>query len=136
MIKINHFIKLAPLILLAISPISNAEQLCQLNDKPTIDESKRYIQCLDTELNKAKQVQGTWIQKRKYEIKQLEQSSGNTQVLMLFMRSIDNNEKFIKSACQWRYILKLPNTKAAAINYKLCEIKLINQFTDSLKVPF
>jgi hypothetical protein len=51
------------------------------------------------------------------------------------MRSIKNNEKYIESACQWRYILQLPNAKAAAISYKHCEIQLVNQFTESLKQP-
>lgn len=123
------------LLILLISVNVNANDACQLTDKPTMNESKRYIQCLDTQLDKAKQEQGTWVQKRKYELVQSEEATGNTQVLQLFMRSIKNNEKYIESACQWRYILQLPNAKAAAISYKHCEIQLVNQFTESLKQP-
>ena len=123
------------LLILLISVNVNANDAYQLPDKPTMNESKRYIQCLDTQLDKAKQEQGTWVQKRKYELVQSEEATGNTQVLQLFMRSIKNNEKYIESACQWRYILQLPNAKAAAISYKHCEIQLVNQFTESLKQP-
>jgi len=91
---------------------------------------------LDTQIDKAKQVQGSWIQKRKYELTKSQESTGNTQVLPLFMRSITNSEKYLESACQWRYLIKLPNATTAAISYKLCEIELINQFTESLKHPF
>ena len=136
MIKNNTYANLFSFFLLIMSGSAYSNAVCQLVDKPTMNESKRYIQCLDTQLDKAKQEQGTWIQKRKYELVQSEEATGNTQVLQLFMRSIKNNEKYIESACQWRYILKLPNAKAAAISYKHCEIQLVNQFTESLKQPF
>ncbi|KTD97806.1 MULTISPECIES: hypothetical protein [unclassified Pseudoalteromonas] len=135
MTKNSTHTTLFALLILLISVNVNANDACQLPDKPTMNESKRYIQCLDTQLDKAKQEQGTWVQKRKYELVQSEEATGNTQVLQLFMRSIKNNEKYIESACQWRYILQLPNAKAAAISYKHCEIQLVNQFTESLKQP-
>ena len=54
---------------------------------------------------------------------------------MLFKRSVDNHQKYIEASCQWRYILKLPNASQAAIDYKLCELALIEQFTQVLKKP-
>jgi len=98
-------------------------------------QTKRYTQCLDTQINQAKYNQGTWVQKRKYELTKLEEQSGNTQILMLFKRSVDNHQKYIEASCQWRYILKLPNASQAAIDYKLCELALIEQFTQVLKKP-
>ncbi|GAA60361.1 hypothetical protein P20652_2227 [Pseudoalteromonas sp. BSi20652] len=136
MTKSNRLLKLTATVLLIVSQHSFADETCTLAAKATTDEAKRYIQCLDTQINKAKLVQGSWIQKRKYELTTSQESTGNTQVLPLFMRSISNNEKYLESACQWRYLIKLPNATAAAISYKLCEIKLINQFTESLKQPF
>ncbi|GAA80991.1 hypothetical protein P4S65_12155 [Pseudoalteromonas sp. B131b] len=136
MIKSNNLLKLTAIVLLIISQYSFADEACTLVKKATTDEAKRYIQCLDTQINKAKLVQGSWIQKRKYELTTSQESTGNTQILPLFMRSISNNEKYIESACQWRYLLKLPNATTAAISYKICEIQLINQFTDALKKPF
>ncbi|WP_024593485.1 MULTISPECIES: hypothetical protein [unclassified Pseudoalteromonas] len=136
MTKSNYLLKLTAIVLLATSQYSFADEACTLAAKATTDEAKRYIQCLDSQIDKAKQAQGSWIQKRKYELTKSQESTGNTQVLPLFMRSIKNNEKYLESACQWRYLIKLPNATTAAISYKLCEIELINQFTESLKHPF
>ena len=136
MTKSNWLLKLTAIVLLATSQYSFADEACTLTDKASTDEAKRYIQCLDAQIDKAKQVQGSWIQKRKYELTKSQESTGNTQVLPLFMRSITNSEKYLESACQWRYLIKLPNATTAAISYKLCEIELINQFTESLKHPF
>lgn len=133
--KNNAFTKLAAGTLLIISQYSLANGTCTLVENASTSEAKRYIQCLDSKLDRAKQVQGTWIQKRKYELEQIEDATGNTQVLPLFRKSISNHEKYIQSSCQWRYLLKLPNATSAAINYKLCELGLINQFTDILKLP-
>jgi len=136
MTKSNWLLKLTAIVLLATSQFSFADEACTLTAKATTDEAKRYIQCLDAQIDKAKQVQGSWILKRKFELIRSEESTGNTQVLPLFMRSIKNNEKYLESACQWRYLIKLPNTTTAAIRYKICEIELINQFTEALKKPF
>lgn len=136
MIKSNHLLKLTAIVLLTTSQYSFADEVCTLAAKATTDETKHYIQCLDTQIDKAKQVQDSWIQKRKFELTKLQESTGNTQVLPLFIRSIKNNGKYLESACQWRYLIELPNATTAAISYKLCEIKLINQFTEALKHPF
>jgi hypothetical protein len=133
MIKNNNWLSILALMLISTSHSSFAEQKCELPEQATSDVSKHYVQCLDGEINKAKLVQGTWIQKRKYELSKIQDETGNTQILPLFMRSISNHDKYIDSSCQWRYILSMPNARLAAINYKLCEIKLINQLTDALK---
>lgn len=131
MIKNSLLITLASL--LALSGNANAQDQCTLEQNATPSQTKRYTQCLDTQINQAKYNQGTWVQKRKYELTKLEEQSGNTQILMLFKRSVDNHQKYIEASCQWRYILKLPNASQAAIDYKLCELALIEQFTQVLK---
>ena len=133
MIKNSLLITLASL--LALSGNANAQDQCTLEQNATPSQTKRYTQCLDTQINQAKYNQGTWVQKRKYELTKLEEQSGNTQILMLFKRSVDNHQKYIEASCQWRYLLKLPNASQAAIDYKLCELALIEQFTQVLKKP-
>ncbi|MCP4058592.1 MULTISPECIES: hypothetical protein [unclassified Pseudoalteromonas] len=133
MIKNSLLITLASL--LALSANVSAQAQCTLEQSATPSQTKRYTQCLDTQINQAKYNQGTWVQKRKYELTKLEEQSGNTQILMLFKRSVDNHQKYIEASCQWRYILKLPNASQAAIDYKLCELALIEQFTQVLKKP-
>ncbi|WP_338365851.1 hypothetical protein [uncultured Pseudoalteromonas sp.] len=120
---------------LTLSSNVSAQTQCTLDNNATPSQTKRYTQCLDTQINQAKYNQGTWVQKRKYELTKLEEQSGNTQVLILFNRSINNHQKYIEASCQWRYILKLPNASQAAIDYKLCELALIEQFTRVLKQP-
>lgn len=120
---------------LTLSSNVSAQAQCTLDNNATPSQTKRYTQCLDTQINQAKYNQGTWVQKRKYELTKLEEQSGNTQVLILFNRSINNHQKYIEASCQWRYILKLPNASQAAIDYKLCELALIEQFTRVLKQP-
>ena len=133
MIKNSLLITLTSL--LALGANASAKTQCTLEQNATPSQTKRYTQCLDTQINQAKYSQGTWIQKRKYELTKLEEQSGNTQILMLFKRSVDNHQKYIEASCQWRYILKLPNASQAAIDYKLCELALIEQFTQVLKNP-
>ena len=53
-------------MLLATNQYSFADEACTLTAKATTVEAKRYIQCLDTQIDKTKQVQGSWIQKRKF----------------------------------------------------------------------
>lgn len=133
MIKNSLLITLASLLVLSTN--ASAQAQCTLEQNATPSQTKRYTQCLDTQINQAKYNQGTWVQKRKYELTKLEEQSGNTQILMLFKRSVDNHQKYIEASCQWRYILKLPNASQAAIDYKLCELALIEQFTQVLKKP-
>ncbi len=133
MIKNSLLITLASL--LALSANASVQAQCTLEQNATPSQTKRYTQCLDTQINQAKYNQGTWVQKRKYELTKLEEQSGNTQILMLFKRSVDNHQKYIEASCQWRYILKLPNASQAAIDYKVCELALIEQFTQVLKKP-
>ncbi|ENO00045.1 MULTISPECIES: hypothetical protein [Pseudoalteromonas] len=137
MIKNSLLITLASLLALSAnaSASASAQAQCTLEQNATPSQTKRYTQCLDTQINQAKYNQGTWVQKRKYELTKLEEQSGNTQILMLFKRSVDNHQKYIEASCQWRYILKLPNASQAAIDYKLCELALIEQFTQVLKKP-
>lgn len=133
--KSNLIIYLLSLTLLFFSSVSFAQQTCKLPAQATPEITKRYIQCLDDQLNTAKQLQNTWIQKRKFELNKLEFETGNTQILQLFIKSIASNENYIKHSCQWRYSLKLPNALSAAITYKTCELSLVEQFTLDLKRP-
>ena len=101
--KSNPIIYSLSLVLLFFSSVSFAQKTCKLPAQATPDVTKRYIQCLDDQLNTAKQLQNTWIQKRKFELNKLEFETGNTQILQLFIKSIASNENYIERSCQWRY---------------------------------
>lgn len=136
MVKSNYLLQLTMLVLVFTSQYSAAELTCNLQEKATPDVAKHYVKCLDNEISKIKNTLDTWIAKRQYEIEKIENQPTKTQILSLFNRSVSNHEKYIDSSCQWRYIAEAPNDIKAAISYKICEIRLINQFTDTLKVPF
>jgi hypothetical protein len=133
----NKLFILCTLFALFTARESDADTIntCEKQNGATPAQLKRYIQCLDAHLTTMKQEQQRWIKKRTYELKNNEESTGNTQILPLFISSIRSYEKFIDQSCQWRYILKMPNASAAAIEYKQCEIALIESFTEAIKHP-
>jgi len=108
---------------------------CNLKSKSDIDVIKSYIRCLDKVLDKTKQTQKIWIQKREFELTKIARDTSNNKILAPFTQSILDHEKYVSDSCKWRYLLKLPNALDAAIEYKQCEIKLIEQFTTALKKP-
>ncbi|WP_301003027.1 hypothetical protein [Pseudoalteromonas sp.] len=106
---------------------------CTLKDNPQPEHLKAYTKCLDAKLNRIQQQQDSWVQKRTFELSELVNETGNTHVSSLFKQSITAKDKYIQKSCQWRYMLKQPNTPQAAIAYKECEIALIEQFIEQLK---
>lgn len=133
--KINKLIVLIITATLCVwtSSSNAASEKCERETTISPAATKRYIQCLDTELSKVQRIQNSWIEKRKYELTIHKNETGNTQILPLFIKSIDSKEQYLEHNCQWRYLLKLPDALAATIAYKECVITTIEQFTEQLK---
>lgn len=113
---------------------SNAASVkCEREIVVSPEATKRYIQCLDSELNKVQRIQNSWIEKRKYELTTHKNETGNTQILPIFIKSLGSKEQYLEHNCQWRYLLKLPDALAATIEYKECAITTMEQFTEQLK---
>ncbi|WP_212751115.1 hypothetical protein [Pseudoalteromonas sp. S1691] len=68
MIKISLIITLESRLALSAndSASASAQAQCTIEQNATPSQTKRYTQCLDTQINQAKYNQGTWGQKRKY----------------------------------------------------------------------
>ena len=111
-----------------------AVQECTLQNNALPEQIKDYTQCLDAKLNKVQQQQDSWIQKRIFELAELESETGNTYILSLFKQSLNAKDKYIQKSCQWRYMLKQPNSPEAVVTYKECEIAMIEQFIQQLKI--
>lgn len=122
------------LLLLWAQQSMAAEQQCTLQSNALPEQIKDYTQCLDAKLNKVQQQQDSWIQKRIFELAELESETGNTIILSLFKQSINAKDKYIQKSCQWRYMLKQPNSLEAVVTYKECEIAMIKQFIQQLKM--
>lgn len=119
-------------LLLSTSALANE---CTLIDRPTPSESKKYIQCLDKEIALLQRNQQTWLNKLRLDLSKIEEDTGNTQLLPIFNRSVKSQHKFLEDSCRWRYLHKMPNATKAAIVYKLCEIRILDQYIDVLKQP-
>jgi len=111
-----------------------AAQECTLQNNALPEQIKDYTQCLDAKLNKVQQQQDSWIQKRTFELAELESETGNTYILSLFKQSLNAKDKYIQKSCQWRYMLKQPNAPEAVVTYKECEIAMTEQFIQQLKM--
>jgi hypothetical protein len=119
-------------MLFSASTIANE---CTHIDRPTPSDSKKYIQCLDKEIALLQRNQQTWLNKLRLDLSKIEEDTGNTQLLPIFNRSVKSQNKFLEDSCRWRYLHKMPNATHAAIVYKLCEIRILEQYIDVLKQP-
>ncbi|WP_404340379.1 hypothetical protein [Pseudoalteromonas mariniglutinosa] len=133
----NNYLSLFACLSIATSLLSTqsyADQQCQLADN-SIDASKSYIQCLDLVLDKLYRQQKIWQNKITMDLERIEQDTGNTQLLPIFQRSITNHMRYLEDSCRWRYLQKMPNSTAAAITYKQCEINILQQHIAVLNKP-
>ncbi len=73
-----------------------AAQECTLQNNALPEQIKDYTQCLDAKLNKVQQQQDSWIQKRTFELAELESETGNTYILSLFKQSLNAKDKYIQ----------------------------------------
>lgn len=125
---------ISTLLLLQCSATLAAEE-CILAEQSTPNDAKDYIQCLDRKINGLTRQQQSWVNKITSDLKTIEEETGNTQMLPIFKRSIVSQSKYLKDSCKWRYLQKMPNGTQAAINYKRCEIKILEQHIEVLKQP-
>jgi len=118
--------------LLSTSAIANE---CTIIERPTPSDSKKYIQCLDKEIALLQRNQQIWLNKLRLDLSKIQEDTGNTQLLPIFNRSVKSQIRFLEDSCRWRYLHKMPNATNAAIVYKLCEIRILDQYIDVLKQP-
>jgi transcription termination factor NusB len=94
------------------------------------------LQCLDQAIIDHKRTRQTWITKLEKQVELKQNHTGNTQLFLSFQRSKNSFDSYISDNCQWRYLNELPDTKQAALKYKRCELKIIDQQVEILKGQF
>ncbi|WP_462158553.1 hypothetical protein [Pseudoalteromonas sp. GB56] len=125
--------------LLAISSFTSSAasadsvECAMADDKPTT--RKQYVQCLDKKLELGKRELETWKNKRRFDLEGLAKSSGITQPLDIYLRSEKSFINYLEDSCRWRYLRMMPDAVAAAIAYKQCELRLIDQRITTYKAP-
>lgn len=134
MIKNNRRLVSCTLLLL-LSATTQADEPCSLVDQATPDEAKSYLQCLDKQIANLTRIQQTWVNKITLDLNNIEAETGNTQLLPIFKRSITSQSKYLEDSCKWRYLQKIPNGTQAAIVYKRCELRILEQHIAVLKQP-
>ncbi|MFC3034639.1 hypothetical protein ACFOEE_19225 [Pseudoalteromonas fenneropenaei] len=100
------------------------------------EKAKKYIQCLDQNIEKLKQEEQIWYQKLTLDIQKIEEETGNTQLLPIIRRSAIKQKEYLEDSCRWRFLHQMPNPTKAAIAYKQCEISLLQSYLDALQMPY
>lgn len=129
--RLNRYLSALCIVFIGVSQANE----CNLAEQPTTNETKKYIQCLDIEIASLERSQQTWINKLTLDLAKIQEDTGNTQLLPIFKRSIKSQTRFLEDSCRWRYLQKMPNATQAAIVYKRCEIRVLQQHLEVLKQP-
>ncbi|CCQ11762.1 putative orphan protein [Pseudoalteromonas luteoviolacea B = ATCC 29581] len=116
----------------AIEGLKDCEPL--YSDHP--EKAKKYVQCLDLNIELLKTTEQTWFQKLLLDIQKIQEDTGNTQLLPIIQRSARNQSNYLDDTCRWRYLHKMPNPTKAAIAFKRCEITLRKQNIETLMMPY
>lgn len=99
-------------------------------------EARYFIKCLDTNIEILERERTTWINKIVMDMEELEEDTGNTQLLPIIRRSLKHQDNYIEDSCRWRYLHKMPNSTKAAISYKECKIRLYIRHIEDLKLRY
>lgn len=100
------------------------------NEKST---NPRYIRCLENKITEQQNTAQTWRNKIEFDLTKKQNETGNVQLLKVFKRAEQEFTKYVEDNCRWRYLNLLPDTIAATITYKRCELQLNQQHVDALK---
>ncbi|MFC0116735.1 hypothetical protein [Pseudoalteromonas xiamenensis] len=133
--KRTNLMALSLLLAPSVHALDNLRDCSALeSDHP--EKAKKYIQCLDQNIELLKSSEQTWFQKLKLDIEKIQEDTGNTQLLPIIKRAANNQVNYMEDTCRWRYLHKMPNPTKAAIAYKTCEINLRKQNLETLKMPY
>ena len=125
-----------------VLPVS-ALLLASLNISANTDEQHcgtgkivTQLQCLDQAIIEHKRTRQTWLTKLEKQVEVKQNNTGNTQLFLSFQRSKNSFDSYISDNCQWRYLNELPNSQQAALTYKRCELAVIEQQINILKLGY
>ncbi|MBE0362326.1 hypothetical protein PULV_a2934 [Pseudoalteromonas ulvae UL12] len=119
----------ATLAFLCSGSVSAFDDGCQ-DEKST---NPRYIRCLENKIAEQKRTTETYVNKISLNLEKKQTETGNVQLLRVFKRSEQEFDKYLEDSCRWRYLNLLPDTIAAAITYKRCELQLRQFHAETLK---
>lgn len=97
------------------------------------EKAKKFLMCLDGNINLLERHRQTWITKLLLDTKKYQSDTGNTQILPIMERALRNQEEYMEDSCRWRYLLDMPNATRSATAYKNCKIAFLKAHIIELK---
>ncbi|MDK1289916.1 hypothetical protein [Pseudoalteromonas umbrosa] len=99
-------------------------------------KAKKYLMCLDGNIELLERNRQTWVNKLVMDTEELEKNTGNTQLMPIIQRSITNQSRYMDDSCKWRYLKELPNSTRAAKVFKRCKISFLQLHIKELQANF
>lgn len=93
-----------------------------------------YITCLDEQIKQTERTRKVWLNSINTKLEKKQNTSGNTQPLTLFNRSLKQYDDYVESNCRFRYLINMPSTNKAIIAFKNCQLQALAAHTESLKL--
>lgn len=134
--NIDALIFLLFCLLLSFESMASSLKTCTLEEGPHPSKAKSYLVCLDENISSLEKIRNMWINKIYLDMENMEQETGNSQLLPIIKRSIQTQNKYIEESCRWRYIHNMPNVAKSAGEYKICKIRLLKRHIEDLKLPY
>ena len=101
------------------------------NEKTT---NLSYLRCLDSKIVLEKRTVEMWTNKILIDLEKKQNETGNLQLLRVFKRAEQEFDKYVEDNCRWRYLSRLPDTIAAAIAFKRCEVYSVQKQIEILQL--
>jgi len=132
----NFFILTVAAISIDVSARTASLADCTHLDSDHPQKAKRYLMCLDGNIELLERDRQAWINKLLLDTEKIEKDTGNTQLMPIIKRSLLSQSRYMEDSCKWRYLKELPNSTKAAKVYKRCKISFLQHHTEELKANF
>ncbi|WP_337881469.1 lysozyme inhibitor LprI family protein [Rheinheimera sp.] len=97
-------------------------------------DKKAQLRCLEQQLQQTQRELSTWENNLQFKLEQHVKTTGRQDALNGFNKSRQSFQSYQEQDCRWQFQLRLPESQAAAIAYKSCQLRHIQQRIDQLKL--
>ncbi|MCA1928742.1 hypothetical protein [Rheinheimera sp.] len=109
----------------------------QLTAQQACDQTKLnktdYMQCLDQKLEQSRRELTSWENNHQFLLEEQANSTGRKDGLKMFNKARQSFNTYVEQDCRWQFIGQLPDTDAAGVLYKECQLLHLKQRVEFLK---
>lgn len=109
----------------------------QLTAQQACDQTKLnktdYMQCLDQQLEQSRRELTSWENNHQFLLEEQANSTGRKDGLKMFNKARQSFNTYVEQDCRWQFIGQLPDTDAAGVLYKKCQLLHLKQRIEFLK---